>query len=81
MGGLLEDSVVKVQKGMGIIILLINVFFPGIGTLLAGIMTEEKDKSQSAIIVGILQIVLSCCCIGWLWAIWTGIQIMQASDN
>ncbi|KAL9645390.1 hypothetical protein ABK040_002589 [Willaertia magna] len=78
--GLLEDSAVKVGKGMGIIILLINVFFPGIGTIIAGVMTEEKDKSSSAIIVGILQLVLSACCIGWLWAIWTGIQIMQVSD-
>ncbi|KAL9649958.1 hypothetical protein ABK040_014992 [Willaertia magna] len=77
--GLIEDSAVRVGSGMGIIILLINVFFPGIGTILAGVMTDEKDKSSSAIIVGILQLVLSACCIGWLWAIWTGIQIMQKS--
>ncbi|KAL9654617.1 hypothetical protein ABK040_006679 [Willaertia magna] len=77
--GLLEDSVVKV-KGMGLIILIVNILFPGIGTILAGIMTEEKEKSQSAIIVGVLQFILASCCIGWLWAIWTGIQIMQASD-
>ncbi|KAL9654616.1 hypothetical protein ABK040_006678 [Willaertia magna] len=77
--GLLEDSVVKV-KGMGLIILIVNILFPGIGTILAGIMTEEKEKSQSAIIVGVLQFILTSCFIGWLWAIYTGFMIMKASE-
>ncbi|KAL9641720.1 hypothetical protein ABK040_007398 [Willaertia magna] len=77
--GLIEDSNVKV-KGMGLIILIVNILFPGIGTILAGIMTEEKEKSSSAIIVGVLQFVLASCCIGWIWAIYSGIKIMQISE-
>nr|CAG4714691.1 unnamed protein product [Naegleria fowleri] len=76
--GLFEDSTPRCE-GMGIVILLINFFFPGFGTILAALITSEKEKMQPTLIVGILQIVTSWLLIGWLWAIWWGYKIMQAS--
>ena len=76
--GLLEDSTPKCE-GMGLVILIINILFPGFGTILAAILTSEKEKMTSTLIVGVLQVLLTCVCIGWLWAIWWGFKIMQAS--
>ncbi|KAG2378203.1 hypothetical protein C9374_008346 [Naegleria lovaniensis] len=78
--GLLEDSTPKVEKSMGMIILIINFLFPGFGTILAAILTSEKEKMTSTLIVGILQMFLSWLLIGWLWAIWWGYKIMQVSN-
>ncbi len=76
--GLFEDSTPRCE-GMGLIILILNFLFPGFGTLIAAFITSEKEKMQPTLIVAILQIVLSCVLIGWLWAIWWGFKIMQAS--
>ncbi|CDF32743.1 unnamed protein product [Chondrus crispus] len=52
---------------MSMIILAINVFFPGVGTMIAGCMGTKNNCST--ITVGILQLLLSVFLIGWIWAI------------
>ena len=76
---LINNSTPKVESNMAIIILLVNFFFPGIGTLLAGIMTQETEKKNPAIIVGIIQFILASFLIGWLWAIYWGYKIYAIS--
>ena len=76
--GLLEDSTPRCE-GMGLIVLILNILFPGFGTIIAAFLTSEKEKMTSTLIVGILQFILASLLIGWLWAIWWGFKIMQAS--
>ena len=76
--GLLEDSTPRCE-GMGLIVLILNILFPGFGTIIAAFLTPEKEKMTPTLIVGILQFILASLLIGWLWAIWWGFKIMQAS--
>ena len=49
-----EKSIVKVDRNMGIIILLLNIFFSGIGTIVAGVITGGTFQVINNIIVGFL---------------------------
>lgn len=77
--GLLEDSTPRVP-GFGIIVLLFNIFVPGLGTALASIMTDESEKMKPTLIVAFLQFFTSMCVVGWCWSVLWGFKIMQVSD-
>ncbi|EFC43989.1 predicted protein [Naegleria gruberi] len=64
---------------MGLIVLILNILFPGWGTVIAAIvrLTAEKEKMMPTLIVGILQFVLTSFLIGWFWSIWWGFKIYQ----
>ena len=60
------------------LILITNIFFPGIGTLfLACIGPSSSFSSQFS--AGILQLILAPCIIGWIWSIYWGILIVRKS--
>ena len=67
-------EVCKVEGSMGLICFIINILFPGWGTILSTILGEPKmDMMQ--IVFGILQFILSSFLIGWLWSIYWGFLI------
>mmetsp|Transcript_7227 Transcript_7227/g.22204 ORF Transcript_7227/g.22204 Transcript_7227/m.22204 type:complete len:96 (-) Transcript_7227:106-393(-) len=65
------------STNMGILILLLNIFLPGIGSIVTGV---SKSKT-STIIVGVLQLLTSWIIVGWIWSIWWGILIYQKSSE
>mmetsp|Transcript_52667 Transcript_52667/g.128682 ORF Transcript_52667/g.128682 Transcript_52667/m.128682 type:complete len:91 (-) Transcript_52667:203-475(-) len=77
MSGLLNEVVMDIKgqrvpsmtQGMGVLLLLVNIFLPGIGSIIAGLLTGK----MSTAVIGILQFVLAFCIIGWLWSIWWGV--------
>ena len=78
MGALHEKSQVKVDGSMGLIVFLINTFFwPGLGTIIAGMKTQ--DKENKCLIVGLIQMFTAVFLIGWIWSIITGWKIYQKS--
>ena len=77
---MINNSTPKVESSMGLIVLILNIFFPGWGTVIAGVLTQEAEKKTPAIIVGILQFILAYFLIGWFWSIWWGFKIYQASQ-
>ena len=61
---------------LAVILLLLNIFLPGVGTIVMSFMEGFKVKT---LIVGILQLVLAGLIIGWIWSIYWGILVLQKS--
>ena len=62
----------NIPGGMWCIIFLINLFLPGLGTIIAGIMygkTVNPDRTGVVICHGITQIITFLTIIGWIWAL------------
>ena len=77
-----EKSIVKVDRNMGIIILLLNIFFSGIGTIAAGVLVGGTFQVINNIIVGFLQLILfPYCLLGWIWSLYTGWLIYKKSKE
>ena len=74
-----QDDIPKTSQVLGIIALLINIFFiPGLGTMLAALVHEEGGgMRQCTLIIGLIQFFTAGCLIGWIWAIWWGFLIFQ----
>ena len=64
----------QVDKTMALIMLVINVFLPGIGTIIAAVL---DDSNMTKILIGVAQFILAMFLIGWLWAIVWGIFMLQ----
>ncbi|MES1912233.1 MAG: hypothetical protein MHM6MM_004544 [Cercozoa sp. M6MM] len=67
----------KVSETMGVICFILDIFLPGIGTLLAG-ATEGKTDTM---IIGVLQFFLAVFLVGWLWSIYWGYLIWKKSKG
>ena len=65
-------------KGLAIVLLVINIFFPGIGTILASALGNECRPFN--ILVGLLQILTAGIIIGWVWSIWWGLIMVEKSN-
>lgn len=76
-GSLENDSVCSVGSPLHIICFILNIFFPGIGTIIAGI---AGGCNGCAIIVGLLQLFTAWLIIGWIWSIWWGWLIFKKSS-
>ena len=77
-----ERSIVKVESNMGIIILLLNIFFSGAGTIVAGVLTGGTFQVINNIIVGFLQLLLlPYCLLGWIWSVYTGYLIYKKAKG
>lgn len=62
------------EKNMAILCLVLNVVFPGIGTIVAGVLSGQKLIGR-----GIAQLILALIIVGWIWAIIDGIRLLQNS--
>ena len=69
-----DKAVVKVEKSMALILFILNVFFPGIGTIISAFMDKE-GVNNTALIYGVLQIISCVIVIGWCWSIYHGYLI------
>lgn len=61
-----------IEKVPAILVLVVNLIAPGIGTIVAGVLGEKPLIGR-----GIAQLVLSFILIGWIWAIVTSVQVLQ----
>lgn len=55
-----------------LISLVINVFVPGIGTIVAGVLGNKPMIGR-----GVAQFLLGIVIVGWIWGIVTGVQLLQ----
>ena len=60
---------------------IVNVFWSGLGTIIAGCMSEGS-WSKSQITVGCLQMMLSVYLVGWFWSMyWSYLFVMKAQKD
>lgn len=61
-----------IEKSNALLCLILNVLLPGIGTIAGGVMGNMKLIGR-----GIAQLLLAFLVVGWIWAVVTGIQMLQ----
>ncbi len=70
-----------INSCFALIILILNIFFPGLGTWVTGIIGPGANCCAFGCL-GLLQFILApVLFIGWIWAICTGIQVMRVSSS
>ena len=79
MGQIIEKSVQKVPDPWHIVCFILNIFFPGVGTMVSGYFASGGINCD-AMVVGILQLVLvPVFLIGWICSIIWGFRIYDKS--
>ncbi|MGB1696983.1 MAG: hypothetical protein ACPHK8_01130 [Thermoplasmatota archaeon] len=74
----ISQHVPKVDSTMGIIALILNIIpIPGLGTIIAGVVSGNDVVKH--VIIGVLQLVFSFLLIGYIWSIVWGIFIFLES--
>ena len=73
-----NDALVKVSKGLSIGVFVLNIVFPGIGTLIACLAAGKAAEG----VMCFLMMWLMCFVffVGWIWSIVHGFQIFQKSS-
>ena len=85
------QNVPQVPEDKGLIILILNIFISGAGTIWAGVLGNHPNTKT----IGIIQLVLYILgyvfswtgvgailiLIGWIWAIWWGFLIYKKSKG
>ena len=76
-----KDATPKVEPPMGLVILLINIIWPGVGTILAACSDKENEHYGKIICAGITQMLLSFIIVGWFMAVYHGYLIWKKSEG
>lgn len=75
------EKIPKVKnKKQAMMCFVINWFFPGVGTIIAGIIDNDDDTVPN-IVMGVLQLLTAPILIGWIWAIWWGYMILKRNSG
>jgi len=70
-----------VNPCFALVILILNIFFPGLGTFITGIVGPGANCC-AFLLFGILQLILTpVILIGWIWSICTGIAVLRVSNT
>ena len=64
------------EPNMALVALIVNVFVPGIGTIIAGSIGNKPMIGK-----GIAQFLLAIIFVGWVWGIVTGVQLMKNAST
>mmetsp|Transcript_2310 Transcript_2310/g.1653 ORF Transcript_2310/g.1653 Transcript_2310/m.1653 type:complete len:80 (+) Transcript_2310:20-259(+) len=75
LDGLIAD-INAVDNPWGIILFIVNIFLPGIGSIINSLMGGDGVHTTT-LIVGIVQLLTCWILIGWIWSIWWGYLIWQ----
>ncbi len=68
------DGYPRLDKTTALVILILNIFFPGIGTMIMGCI---GNNAGGFICIGICQLLLTFLLIGWIWSIITGVNALK----
>lgn len=74
----LKNHLPTLNKVMAIIILILNIFFPGIGTMCLACVGGSFQVEH--LIVGLVQLLLAALIIGWVWSILWGVLVVLKSS-
>ena len=71
------EYVLKVESNLALLILILNIIFPGLGTLITAFIAGEFNVK--VLLVAIAQALLTCILIGWIWSILHGVWVYNKS--
>jgi hypothetical protein len=63
-----NQQVPTLDTNWGTGMLIVNIFLPGVGTLVAGI----KSERNTTMVIGVFQFLLAFIIVGWIWSIYWG---------
>ena len=75
----IRDSLPSLNPALAVLLLVVNIFLPGVGTMILGCL--GGGCAWQHIIVGVLQLITAGIIIGWIWSIWWGILLVQKSTS
>ena len=77
--GTCKKAVVKLDHTLALVCCILNCipFTSGIGTMISA--CAGKDFNCEALLFGILQLLLTFLLVGWIWSIFHGIWLLDAS--
>ena len=74
-----QNSIPAMKQVIAIILLIVNIFFPGIGTMISACVGGGKLITDQ-LLVGLLQWLTAFCIVGWIWSIYWGILMVQKAN-
>ena len=77
-GNACKDAVVKLDKTLAIVCLVLNIILPGVGTMISA--CTGSDFNATALIYGVLQLLTAWLIVGWIWSIVHGIWLVDKSS-
>ena len=85
MAGVKEDYCIEGDSGevsetVGLICFILNIISPGLGTIIAGLISA-KGCNCKAVCIGFVQAILTAIIIGWIWSILHGYHIYLRSKG
>jgi len=72
-----EHSIVKVKRPFGLILFILNIFLPGVGTVISSFM--DRKFNALACLFGVIQFLFCLTIVVWIWSIWHGYMIWNKS--
>jgi len=74
-----SEAIVKVPEPWGLVIFIMDIFLPGVGTIFSSCFGEPVNTT--ALCYGILQLATCWLLIGWLWSIYHGWRVYEKSKE
>ena len=71
----------KLEPIMAIGLLILNIFFPGLGTMIVGCVSPQKEVCCGWFCIGFLQMIFASCIFGWVWAIISACAIVSVAND
>lgn len=63
------------ETSMAVVALVVNIFVPGIGTIVAGVVGHQRLIGR-----GIAQLLLALIIVGWIWGVVSGVQALTNAN-
>lgn len=73
-----HERIPVISKTCAIILLIVNILLPGWGTVF---LAAFSPHTGYFILIGLLQFLLAGFIIGWIWAIYTSMQVLYKSKH
>ncbi len=76
------SEVVKLVAPYPRVCLFLNIFFPGVGTMISSfnrihVVKSHQTMNVATFVDGILQLVLSVIILGWVWSVLFGLSLYK----
>ena len=73
------NSIVKCPQPWGTICFVLNIFLPGVGTMISS--SFDEPCNGTALFFGIAQLCTFWFAVGWIWSIYQGYMIYMKSEG